>query len=58
MLPGERLTSPVQEQALPSMPIIHLAAHLSDLRAAYEAISSPQKSKLLGLTLPFQAVGT
>lgn len=40
------------------MPIIHLAAHLSDLRAAYEAISSPQKSKLLGLTLPFQAVGT
>lgn len=46
---------------------IHLAAndqsmltvhHLPGLRAAYEAISSPQKSKLSGLTLPFWAAGT
>ena len=37
---------------------IHLAAHLSDLCAVYEAISSPQKGQLLGLSLPFQAAGT
>lgn len=40
------------------MQIMHLAAHLSDVRAAYETISLLQKSKLSGLTLPFRPAGT